>query len=167
MSQVYLGVSSTPAVPTQFTTDSGIAVPVAGNLNILGTNGITTSGAGSTVTISTDTEVGTAETIGAVTADILTIDLGAVAGTVQFEARCKGFEATGPAGCGYNLYGTFTTTGSPGNVATLVGFQPILNEDASLAAANVTYVASGNNAVLRVLGVAGLTINWSAESEQT
>ena len=164
MSQVYLGVSSNPAVPTQFTEDVGVAVPVAGNLNILGTNGITTSGAGSTVTISQDTEVGTATTVDAATADIITVDLGAVAGTVQFEARCKGFEATGPAGCGYNLYGTFTTTGA---AATLVGFQPILNEDASLAAANVTYVASGNNAILRVLGAVGFTINWSAESEQT
>lgn len=41
-----------PEVPEQFTTDSGIAVPVANNLNILGGEGIDTSGAGDTVTIS-------------------------------------------------------------------------------------------------------------------
>ena len=40
-----------PAVPTQFTTDSGIAVPAANNLNVFGGTGATTSGAGSTITI--------------------------------------------------------------------------------------------------------------------
>lgn len=45
-------VSATPSVPIQFTTNSGIAVPAANNLNILGAGSITTSGAGSTVTIS-------------------------------------------------------------------------------------------------------------------
>lgn len=41
-----------PSVPTSFTTDSGVAVPVANNLNIVGGEGIDTSGAGATVTIS-------------------------------------------------------------------------------------------------------------------
>lgn len=40
-----------PTVPTQFTTDSGIAVPAANNLNVFGGTGATTSGAGSTITI--------------------------------------------------------------------------------------------------------------------
>jgi len=40
-----------PAVPTQFTTDSGIAIPAANNLNVFGGIGATTSGAGSTITI--------------------------------------------------------------------------------------------------------------------
>lgn len=46
------GGSSGPTVPTQFTTDAGVAVPALNNLNIVGAGGITTSGAGSTVTIS-------------------------------------------------------------------------------------------------------------------
>ncbi len=41
-----------PSVPTTFTEDVGVAVPVANNLNIIGGVGITTSGSGSTVTIS-------------------------------------------------------------------------------------------------------------------
>lgn len=41
-----------PAVATTYTTDSGVAVPVANNLNILGGEGIDTSGSGATVTIS-------------------------------------------------------------------------------------------------------------------
>lgn len=54
MSQFYQGVTSgslPPAVPLQFTTDSGIAVPAANNLNVLGGSNTTTSGAGSTITI--------------------------------------------------------------------------------------------------------------------
>lgn len=44
-----------PVVPIQFTTDSGIAVPAAGNLNVLGGVGASTSGAGSTITVKVDT----------------------------------------------------------------------------------------------------------------
>lgn len=40
-----------PSVPTSFTTNSGVAVPAANNLNVVGGTGITTSGSGSTVTI--------------------------------------------------------------------------------------------------------------------
>jgi hypothetical protein len=41
----------TPTIPTQFTTDSGIAVPAAHNLNVLGGPGTSTTGSGSTITI--------------------------------------------------------------------------------------------------------------------
>lgn len=41
-----------PTVATSYTTDSGVAVPAANNLNIFGGEGIDTSGSGSTVTIS-------------------------------------------------------------------------------------------------------------------
>lgn len=54
MSQVitYIAASSLPpSVPEQFTTDAGVAVPVAHNLNIFGGNNIHTTGAGATVTI--------------------------------------------------------------------------------------------------------------------
>lgn len=43
---------SDPQVPTQFDTDSGSAIPLDHVLEILGDNGITTSGSGNTVTIS-------------------------------------------------------------------------------------------------------------------
>ena len=54
MSQFFVGIAAgslPPAVPLQFTTDSGIAVPAANNLNVLGGSGASTSGAGSTITI--------------------------------------------------------------------------------------------------------------------
>lgn len=40
-----------PSVPTQFTTDNGVAVPALNNLNVFGGTGATTSGSGSTITI--------------------------------------------------------------------------------------------------------------------
>jgi hypothetical protein len=107
---------------------------------------------------------GTGTTVGATTANIITIPLGGVAGTYQFEARVAAFESGTPSSAGYNLYGTFRTDGT---TATLIGNQDIFNEDAALNAANAYFIASGNNAVLQVLGVTGLTIAWVAETELT
>lgn len=44
-------VNSTPSIPTSFITDSGTAVPVANELEILGGVAVSTSGSGKTVTI--------------------------------------------------------------------------------------------------------------------
>jgi len=40
-----------PSVPISFTTDAGVAVPAANNLNVFGTGGTSTSAAGSTITV--------------------------------------------------------------------------------------------------------------------
>lgn len=138
-------------------------VPILGTITSLDGSIIVTLGAG-TIDLAASDAKGTATTVGATTEDLLTIPLGATPGTFQFEARVKGFEATTPAGVGYNLYGTFITDGA---TATLVGYQPIFNEDTALVDADAYFVASGNNAVLQVLGVVGLTIDWSGETEVT
>lgn len=106
----------------------------------------------------------TATTVGSTTDNIITVPLGAVAGTFQFEARVKAYEETTPAGAGFNIYATFTTDGA---AATLVGDQPIFNEDSALMDADAYFIASGNNAILQVLGVTGLTIDWTASYELT
>jgi hypothetical protein len=54
MSQIIKSLASGPVPPsvaTQYTTDSGIAVPALNNLNVFGNGGVTTSGSGSTITI--------------------------------------------------------------------------------------------------------------------
>jgi hypothetical protein len=45
------GAQSNPAIPLQFTTNSGTAIPAGNNLNVLGGVGCATAGAGSTITI--------------------------------------------------------------------------------------------------------------------
>lgn len=138
--------------------------PVLANLTSSNGSVTITNGPGSIDLSVTDMISGTATTVDAVTADIITIPLGVIAGTFQFEARVKAFETTTPAGAGYNVYGTIITDGA---TATLVGDQSIFNENAALMAADAYFTVSGNNAVLQVLGVAGLTINWEAETEIT
>lgn len=139
-------------------------VPILGSITSLDGSITVTLGAGTIDLKVADTAAGTGTTVGAVTANILTVPLGLTPGTYQFEARAKAFEGTTPAGAGYNIYATFTTDGV---TATLVGDQPIFNEDPVLTAADAYFIASGNNAVLQVLGVALLTIDWSAETQIT
>lgn len=45
-----------PTVPLQFTADTGVAVPAANNLNIFGGIGATTTGSGSTITVTVVTD---------------------------------------------------------------------------------------------------------------
>ena len=122
-----------------------------------------TNGPGS-IDLSANNTEGTATTVGATTANLLSVPLGITAGTFQFEARVKAFEATGPSGAGYNIYATFRTDGT---TATLVGQQSVFNEDPALDDADAVFIASGNNAILQVLGVTGLTISWDGETELT
>ncbi len=142
--------------------DTG-GVPVLNNITSLDGSITITNGPG-TIDLSSTAFKGITTTIGAVTSDLITVSLGMIAGTFQFEARVKAFESTTPAGAGYNIYGTFTTDGM---ASTLVGDQSIFNEDIALSTADAYFVASGNNAILRVLGVALLTIDWVGETEMT
>jgi hypothetical protein len=142
--------------------DTG-GVPILGNITSSDGSITVTNSAGS-IDLSATRAKGTTSTTNAVTGNILSVPLGAVAGTFQFEARVKAFESTGPAGAGYNIYATFVTDGVS---ATLVGNQDIFNEDVSLTNADAYFIASGNNAILQVLGVAGLTISWAGETQIT
>lgn len=60
-------VSATGSVPIQFTSDSGVATPAAGNVNILGLSGSKTSASGSTLIVKsppyTDQAAGTSVTL--------------------------------------------------------------------------------------------------------
>lgn len=161
--------SGMPAVPTSFVTDSGTAVPALNVINVVtpsgGTTGIATSGAGNTITVTlTDTsKSGTTQTIGAVTSDIITVPLGAAAGTYTFDINVAALELTTPAGAGYGIVASVRTTGA---AAVLIPNQAIDEmEEAALIAADAQVVVAGNTAIVRVTGVAGLTIRWKAVAE--
>lgn len=149
----------------KLTGDVGGAVgPDAGfNVNLLTGDGLTATGVpgSNTITFTLDNFViGSGQTIGAVTANLITFPMGAVAGMRILEAKVEGFEATGPGGVAYNLVGGARTTGA---AATLVGVvDKVVLEDAALVTADANLVQSGNNIIVQVTGVAGLTINYKA-----
>ena len=140
-----------------------VGADAAFNINLLSDNFLTVTGVPgtNTLTISVDGAVlGTGQTIGAVTADLITIPLGAIPTTYIIEAKVAGFEATSPAGAGYNLICLARTTGA---AATIIGIQDkYAAEEAATIGCDGIFVAVGNTIVVRVLGMAGLTINWKA-----
>lgn len=160
-----------PEVPTSFVTDvNSPAVPAANVLNVIGgdtsandDDGLRTDGSsgGNTLTIQLTNRVqGSGSTVGAVTLDVVTFALGATPGTFTFDCRISGFNSATPASVGYTIVGSTRTTGA---AAVLLSGQAVDSfEEAATAAASGALVVSGNNAIFRVTGVAGLTINWNA-----
>lgn len=164
-----INASAMPTVATSYVTDSGTAIPALNVLNVVtpggGTTGIATSAAGNTITITlTDTSIsGTGQTIGAVTADVITFPLGAIPGTYTFDINVASFEPTTPAGAGYGIVASVRTTGA---AAVLVPNQAIDElEEAALIAADAFVTVAANTMIVRVTGVAGLTVDWKATAE--
>ena len=167
MSQFYQGVTAgvlPPTVPTSFQTDSGIAVPAAGVLNVVtpggGTQGIATSGAGSTITITlSGANVGSVTTVDAQTLTLLTIPM-ANNSALTLDVLISAFESTLPGAAGSNLIATFIRTG--GGVPTIVQqADDQQNISATLSAVSYTITGSGGNVIVTVTGQAGVTINWT------
>lgn len=167
-----------PAVPTSFVTNDGTAVPVANTLNVLARdtqadndNGIQTSASGNTVYVELTNRVQTgASTVGAGNTDITLVDFSIApfsggAGTYTFEFRVAAYESSNPAGAVYKIYGGVL---SDGTTPTLIGTpDKILMEDAALVGSDANLVVSGNELVLRVTGLAGLTIQWDTVGNYT
>jgi len=166
MSQAGILSDSTTALADveSLTGDSGgIVYPdAANNIDILGGTNITTVGVpgSNSITINQDNIVlGTGQTIGAVTADIITVAAGGTAGAYQIEAHIVGFESTTPTSGAYRLVNGARTTGS---ATTLTGStDKTVNEE--VAFNDIDIIASGNNFIVRVTGIVGLTISWSAK----
>lgn len=161
-----------PSVPTSFQTQNGTAVPLANVLIIDGfdstinnVNGIASRGGVVGTGVQNEVDLiltnrfhGSATTVGATTADVITFALGATPATFFFNFKAVLFNASTPSGAGYE---TFTTVRTTGVVPTVIGdTDSITHEDAALIATTAQVVTSGNSIIFRVGGVAGLTINW-------
>jgi hypothetical protein len=173
MSQIWLRGGSLPpgsdiqSITPDYDISGGPGVPVGPdasfNINLLTGVGLTSVGnaATSTIVISLDNDIeGTGTTVGAGTADLITLDLGTTPGTYLFRVDIVGFDALTPLGCAYFLKAAARTTGA-------VGIE-IKNETADemeegvLSGCDNDFLCVGNSGVIRVTGVAGKTINWKA-----
>lgn len=174
MSQIYRSTSSGPSppnVPTSFPTDDGTAVPAANVLNVLARDTTVSDDDGIRTNADPDNSnnlfveltnrlFGTASSVNAANADIITFSLGAVAAVYRFEFHVCGRDTATGDGVGYTIFGSARTTGA---AATIISTPFNDNdEDASLIAATMNLIASGNNVILRAVGVAGQTISYKA-----
>jgi hypothetical protein len=174
LSQIYKDRSTgpvPPTVPTSFVTDvNSPAVPAANILNEIGgdttannDNGIRTDGSSGSNTLTiqlTNRQTATVTTADATPTTLLTFVLPAVAGTYYVFGNVQAFTSTGPAGGAYSFSGGYLTDGA---TSTELGteFHDTF-QSAALLTSDIFLSASGNNVIVTVQGVAGLTINWNA-----
>ena len=161
-------------VPTSFVTDSGTAIPAAQILNVNGAglpnpaviddndNGIETYAnpdlSNNLAIFLTNRKVGTGQTVGAVTDDLFTQNLGGTPGVYNFQCYASAFESTTPAGAGFTVFGAVRTDGASATI--IVTDDVITDAEAALPDVDVDIVTSGNDIIFRATGQAGLTIDW-------
>ncbi len=174
MSQFYQGTTSgslPPSVPTSFVTDNGTVIPAANVVNVNG--GSTTASNDNGIeaianpNLSNNLEIlltnrltGTATSTNASVESLVTFALGASVATYRVSFDVAGRDTVSGDGVGYTLWGTVKTNGAAASIIS----SPFIDndEDASLLGADITLIASGNNVILTVTGVAGRTINYKA-----
>jgi hypothetical protein len=89
--------------------------------------------------------------------------MGTAPGTYVMEGRLTGFNVTDVAGGSYFFTAGTRTDGAAGIIIG-IGFGATF-EEASMAPANFSVSVVGNDFLISVVGIAGKTINWSAEFE--
>lgn len=167
MSQIIKNKASGPIPPviaTSYVSDDGTAVPALNILNVLGGPGIETyvdPNLSNNLYISLkDSCTDTATTIGAVSTDIVCLDLGTTPGTFMVTTQVSAYTtAGGTLGAGYFITAAVRTTGLAG---TVIGTpDKLVFEEGALSAGNATLGVSGNNLIITVTGTSGYTINWT------
>lgn len=170
--QTFVGADNVPGnVAQSYVLDDGTAIPAAHVLNVNGgsttdpsDNGILTR---ANPNLSNNAEIlltnrlhDTVTSTNGSVEDLITFDLGSDPACYRFNFIVAGRDTGTGDGVGYSVDATLKTDGA---TATIVAAPYTDNdEDASLLDAEITVVASGNNAVLRVTGVASQTIVYKA-----
>lgn len=167
-----------PTIPTSFTTDynstfttTGTSIPQANVENVIGgysaiqnDNGIATQTnpdlGKNLIVLLTNRVLGTGISINAAPVDLITVPLGAVPASYRFQVEIVGRDVGSGDSIGYTIFGSVKTDGITGALVE-TPYQDV-DEDASLITATVSFIASGNNGILRVAGVAGRTITYKA-----
>ena len=169
MSQAGILVSgSSGGGVSSLTGDTGGAVsPLAGNINIIGADGLTVVGNPATYTLTiTPGTIGTVTTTNATPTTVLTIPLGATPGVYTFDAQIGGYDVTDTEAVGYTLVGAVRTTGA---AAVLIAGQALDEFEETtpvdLTACTAVLNVTGNSAIFQVTGLAGKTIHWKASTQ--
>ncbi len=118
-----------------------------------GSNSSSSGGGGTSIS-------GTATSVNGSIEDLITVSLAATGKVYRFYFMITGRETTSDDGLGYHLFASAKTDGV---AATLIQTEFIdADEDAALTTADIQFVTSGNDMILQVTGVAGLTISYLA-----
>lgn len=178
MSQFWQGFtdgSLPPDVATTYTSDSGnSATPLAHILLVSADDTITNNNNGlRTIAGTTDglssNEVqiqitnrlqGVASITGAITGDIITFPLSNTSSVYRFDFLVTGKDVATGDGVGYNVSASARTDGASSAIISIPDIDA--DEDISLLTAEIDFIASGNNVILRATGVAGQTISYNA-----
>ena len=175
MSQIFKAVSGgvlPPQVPTTFFTQDGSGVPAANILIVNGIdstedndNGIITKGgvigtgtANEVDVVLTNRITGSGSVTDVTDADLLTFPLAVTPTVYRMFFDVVGRETTTGDGVGYSLFICAKTDGITASVVK-TPFDDS-DEDTALKSALCTIIASGNNIIIRVTGVAGTTITY-------
>jgi len=173
MSQIYKAVTSgslPPSVPTSFVTDDGTVVPAVNIVNLNGGSTTENNVNGIQVIANpnlsnnaefqlTNRQEGSVTTTDATPTTLISFAAAATPVVYNFEARVAGFNTTDIAGGAYVVIAGARTTGAAATVFISPEFTVV--EEANMAASDIDIVASGNNIIVQVTGIAGKTINWS------
>lgn len=160
-------ISTAAIAATTFQEDTGTATPAGNILNIFGNDttandndGITTTGAGNTVTVLlTNRLQGATTTVGAASSNIISFTP-TIIGTYTIECRVAAYNTTSSLGAGYSLFGAVRFDGVNSNLTGTV--DKVVNEEGAMSAANVNMTVSAGAINIVGTGYLGQTINWSA-----
>ena len=146
----------------QINADTGSAIPVGGIITINSDGFLTTSASGAVLTVAlNDATSGSGSTVEAVTTDLVTQSAGGTPTVYRIEAYIALFDSATPSGGGYTIYATVRTNGSS---TTLVGTpSKFVEEESAVSTADANIVVSGNDFIVRVTGVVGLTLSWNTK----
>lgn len=171
MSQAGLNnTSAGPVPPTVATTyvadDGSTSTPAANIENIFSTqssdnnnNGIQTRASGNTHQIQLTNRFNqTTTTTNTTPFSIITLPMGAVAGTYFVEGRSTAYDLDDPSGASYSFRGAFLTDGATGTEIAVEYEDSFFQTP--LTDATTTLSVSGNSIIVSVTGVGTDTINW-------
>ncbi len=136
-----LGGISPPTIPTNFTTDSGSATPVANNINILGSGQTSTSASGNTILIDTPEETYVTDSGTATSTGGLINLIGAGGAATSGSGNTIVINASG-AGGGATVF--------PTDSGTAVEVAGVLNINGS---GSTTTLGSGNSVTVELTGL--------------